>query len=81
VPLPYSLEKVNLLSQLRLPIGLWTELSGLLRLSKDEFLDFIKLLRLKKDKLLMFMNQEKRDLLELSKRDSWLSFKLLLLNK
>jgi hypothetical protein len=70
VPLPYSLDKVNLLLQLRLPIGLWTELYGLLRLSKGEFLDFIKLLKLKKDKLLMFMNQEKRDLLELSKRDS-----------
>jgi hypothetical protein len=62
VHLPYSLDKVKLLLQSRLLIGLWTELYGLLRLSKDEFLGFTKLLRLKNDKLLMSMNPEKKDL-------------------
>lgn len=70
VPLPYSLDRVNLLSQLKLPIDLWIELYGLLRLSKDESLDYIRLLKSKKDKLLMSMNPEKKDSFVLNKKDS-----------
>ena len=70
VPLPYSLDRVNLLSQLKLPIGLWIELYGLLRLSKDESLDYIRLLKSRKDKLLMSMNPEKKDSFVLNKKDS-----------
>ena len=69
-PLPSSLGKVNHSSQSRLPIGSWTELYGLLRLSKDELLGFTRLLKSKKEKLLMFMNPEKKDSSELNKRDS-----------
>jgi hypothetical protein len=69
-PLPSSSEKVNHSSQSRLPIGSWTELYGLLRLSKDELLGFTRLLKSKKEKLLMFMNPEKKDSSELNKRDS-----------
>lgn len=68
-PLLYSLERANHSSQSRLPIGLWTELSGLLRLSKDEFLDYIRSLKSKKEKLLMSMSQEKKDSSEWNRKD------------